>query len=212
MHSTWLIIFPKHYYLQLQSFPWLCSNLEHTLGTISFVAPSCSWLWMVPFSHYRQLILSLTFQETHSGILSEIQIRKLYCFLVTLFSQIWKEITIKLLVKFIFLKLPQLLSLFHQTFYFSPLRQKLCPFGARMGKKLKPDTLRRKIVLWGTNTWHILLLCCLLQLWMCEFMLHWHNFWIIIINQFKMVSQLVDEDSLHLTDIIDEEYSLRFKS
>ena len=33
----------------------------------------------VSFSPHVKLILSLTFQEIHSGILSEIQIRKLFC-------------------------------------------------------------------------------------------------------------------------------------
>ena len=86
---TWLIMFPKHYCLNLLHNPLhftlafrpphLCSNLEHTLGTISFVVLSCSSLWMVSFSPHMKLILSLTFQEIHSGILSEIQIRKLFC-------------------------------------------------------------------------------------------------------------------------------------
>lgn len=145
-HSpTWLKMLPKHYCWHLRSsvFYWfpdsphLCSNLEHTLGTISFGVSSCSCLWMVSFSHYRQLILSLTFQETHSGILSEIQIRKL-CRSQLLFSPKFEKKSLSNYPSHIYpFKTPSVVIILPNSLL-------LCLFGAKVARKLKHDIFREK--------------------------------------------------------------------
>lgn len=132
---------------------------------------------------------------------------KILLFLVTLFSQIWKEIAIKWPKAH--LSLLNSLGCCHGSAKFSissPLDRNCAPLEQQWGENwslMDPENRSR-------SAWLVLLLGWLLQLRLCESMLHQHNFWIVAINQYKLVGQLIDKESRYLTEIIDEEYALYF--
>lgn len=146
-------MFPKHYCLQLQSFAFysrfqiavsLLQSGTHTGDYFicgAFLFKPLDGFFFTPHRANFVINISGNTQWHFKWNTNE----KTLLFLVTLFSQIWKEITIKLPESYLsFLNCLGCCHYSAKLSISSPLDRNYAPFGVTVGGKLKHDVFRGK--------------------------------------------------------------------
>lgn len=221
-------MFPKHYCLQLKSFAFyscfqipvsLLQSGTHTgdyfIGGASLFKPLDGFFFTL---HGANFVINISGNtQWHFKWNTN---EKTLLFLVTRFSQIWKEITVKLAESYLsFLNGIGCCHYSAKLSFSSPLDRNYASFGATVGRKLKYDIFRGKKrfheakrellpLAFGTHF-------CFVGSCRCErvhprctdpFLDHSNQ----SINQYMLIHQLIDEETLPSTGITDEDYAFNF--